>query len=232
MNSEGTWRPSKTILALSILLLATVIFVLGTMFVGNSNDMAAGTAIGPDGRSTAAPWNKADTPAVRATPPSLVLPSAGQRQFDTYYERRAYPGAPPFIPHDLTEASDQMALGAAQCNACHGAGGYVAQLDAYAPVTPHPDYLHCRQCHVAQVADAPQPLARSTWQRPAPPPLGQSAMPGGPPRIPHTLQLRENCVACHGGPAALAPVATDHPERANCRQCHVPAMATTTWSRP
>jgi cytochrome c-type protein NapB len=42
-----------------------------------------------------------------------------------------------------------------------------------------------------------------------------------PPPIPHDLQFRENCLACHGGPAAVAAIRTSHPERVNCRQCHL-----------
>jgi nitrate reductase cytochrome c-type subunit len=45
---------------------------------------------------------------------------------------------------------------------------------------------------------------------------------GAPPTIPHPLQLRENCLACHAGPASRPEIRTSHPERARCRQCHVP----------
>ena len=44
-----------------------------------------------------------------------------------------------------------------------------------------------------------------------------------PPAIPHDLQLRGNCLACHSGPAAVAQIRVAHPERADCRQCHVAA---------
>jgi cytochrome c-type protein NapB len=45
-------------------------------------------------------------------------------------------------------------------------------------------------------------------------------MPGSPPPIPHALQMRENCRACHAGPGAVAELRTTHPERVTCRQCH------------
>jgi cytochrome c-type protein NapB len=45
-------------------------------------------------------------------------------------------------------------------------------------------------------------------------------LPGGPPPIPHGLQMRENCLACHAGPAAVAEIRTPHPTLVNCRQCH------------
>ena len=33
--------------------------------------------------------------------------------------------------------------------------------------------------------------------------------------------MRENCLACHTGPAVRQEIATTHPERSRCRQCHV-----------
>ena len=38
--------------------------------------------------------------------------------------------------------------------------------------------------------------------------------------MPHSLQNRENCLACHAGPAAPIEIKVSHPERSNCRQCH------------
>ena len=49
-----------------------------------------------------------------------------------------------------------------------------------------------------------------------------NALDGSPPVIPHQLQLRENCLACHAGPSAPKEIRVTHPERVNCRQCHVP----------
>jgi nitrate reductase cytochrome c-type subunit len=51
---------------------------------------------------------------------------------------------------------------------------------------------------------------------------GDRATPGAPPRIPHRILMRENCVACHDGSAAREEIRTTHPERWRCRQCHVP----------
>jgi len=45
--------------------------------------------------------------------------------------------------------------------------------------------------------------------------------PISPPTIPHRVLMRENCVACHSGPAAREEIRTTHPERTRCRQCHV-----------
>ena len=51
-----------------------------------------------------------------------------------------------------------------------------------------------------------------------------------PPTIPHKTFMRENCVACHAGPAAREEIRTSHPERRRCRQCHVPVATQETFS--
>jgi cytochrome c-type protein NapB len=147
-----------------------------------------------------------DTPGTPATGRSL----------QTFYERRAYPGAPPIIPHAL---ADPTSYGGATCLACHADGGWVPKFNAYAPVTPHADLLNCVQCHVP--APAAGTFRGSTFQSARPPAIRQAWLPGSPPPIPHLLQMRDNCLACHGGPAAVREVRTTHPERVNCRQCHV-----------
>jgi cytochrome c-type protein NapB len=126
-----------------------------------------------------------------------------------YYARRAEPGAPPVIPHpvDGAEAAGEV------CLACHGDGGWVPRFAAYTPVTPHPELAPCQSCHEPQGTPSASPP-------PAPPPLRRAAMPGSPPPIPHTLEMRENCRACHAGPGAVDEFRTSHPERVSCRQCH------------
>lgn len=146
----------------------------------------------------------------------------GARNLSNYDERRAFPGAPPAIPHDLFE---DRSMGGKGCLGCHADGGYVPPFKAYAPVTPHPDMLNCRQCHVAQQKGQTQFGKGSQWTKVSGPVVDQQALPGGPPPIPHTLEMRGNCVACHAGPAAVAEIRTPHPERGNCRQCHVPSTA-------
>lgn len=141
----------------------------------------------------------------------------GKRTLDAFHHLRAFPGAPPVIPHELLE---DKSMGAGNCLACHRAGGYVPVFKAYAPVTPHPKLENCRQCHVPQ-QKVPAFVA-STFERTPAPEIDGQQLAGGPPPIPHTLQLRENCLACHAGPAAVAKIRTPHPERVNCRQCHVP----------
>jgi cytochrome c-type protein NapB len=178
---------------------------------------------------------------------------AHPRTLAMFRSLRAYPGAPPRIPHGLTADEFRGTV----CNSCHERGAFVARLSAYAPVTPHPEYTDCLQCHVADdrivgislpddrpsslclqchVPDSSPPvLVPVDWQPAAWPATGQQAMPETPPAMPHDLQLRGNCIACHIGPAGVEEIRTVHPERASCRQCHVPAAAapqTSVFTRP
>ncbi|RMH13072.1 MAG: hypothetical protein D6701_12680, partial [Gemmatimonadetes bacterium] len=68
------------------------------------------------------------------------------RRLPAYYARRAYPGAPPVVPHEVDRDEDR----APDCLACHARGGYVPAQRAYAPVSPHPEFESCLQCHVPQ----------------------------------------------------------------------------------
>lgn len=140
---------------------------------------------------------------------------ASTRTLAKFYSRRAYPGAPPFIPHPVKEPTS---VDGARCNMCHRNGGWVHEFKAYAPVTPHPEMLNCRQCHSKQDET---PLFQSTqFAAYDPPKVKGGVLPGSPPPIPHPLEMRADCVACHGGPGAVAEIRTTHPERVNCRQCH------------
>jgi nitrate reductase (cytochrome), electron transfer subunit len=137
-----------------------------------------------------------------------------RRTLAVFYARRAYPGAPPIIPHtvDDHQAPDRA------CLACHAGGGWVPRFSAYAPVTPHPEQTSCRQCHVPE--ETRRASQATAGQTVAPPALRGAAMPGSPPPIPHGLEMRETCLACHAGPAAVDEIRTSHPERVSCRQCH------------
>jgi nitrate reductase (cytochrome), electron transfer subunit len=174
---------------------------------------------------------------------------AHARTLATFRAVRAYPGAPPRIPHGLT--ADEYRVGA--CAPCHQRGGYSTRFAAYAPVTPHPELTQCLQCHLgdALLMDVPGrpaggpdgvcrqchapavPAATASrtaldWRPAAWPAVadatdaGTTRTPAGsPPPITHDLQLRGDCRACHTGPAAVEEIRTTHPERTNCRQCHV-----------
>lgn len=139
------------------------------------------------------------------------------RDLEEYYSNRAYPGAPPYIPHPLLS---EKGIGAESCLQCHENGGYVEQFKAYAPVTPHPEMLNCRQCHVAPKTK--NLFVSTNWKKMDHPETNGAALIDGPPVIPHSLQMRENCLACHAGPSVPKEIRVSHPTRINCRQCHVP----------
>lgn len=141
-----------------------------------------------------------------------------QRTLATYYNNRAYHGAPPSIPHPVKE---ERSMGENTCLQCHQNGGFTAKFNAYAPVTPHPEMVNCRQCHVAQLTQST--FKGTNFKKPSMPDVGvNNALVGSPPAIPHQIQMRENCLSCHAGPSAPKEIRVTHPERINCRQCHVP----------
>lgn len=147
------------------------------------------------------------------------------RSLQTYYGLRAYAGAPPVIPHTVAAEIARSQ----RCGICHERGGFVAKFNAYAPVSPHPEYRNCLQCHVESKTQGL--FVATDWRSVQPPMIGRPALPGSPPPIPHTLQLRDNCLACHAGPAAVAAVRTSHPERVNCRQCHAARQVQDVFAR-
>ncbi|MCB9059934.1 MAG: nitrate reductase cytochrome c-type subunit [Halobacteriovoraceae bacterium] len=158
---------------------------------------------------------------------SYQLPKSNPRSMDEYLERRAYHGAPPVIPHKIKTT---MEGGEVQyCLHCHKNGNFAPEFNAYAPVVPHPDYMNCRQCHVAK--ETSSRFSGIDWKRPEPKKLRNTSLPGAPPIIPHGLQLRENCASCHWGPSAMKDIRTGHPERVNCLQCHITVKTNTLWGR-
>ena len=142
---------------------------------------------------------------------------SSSRNLEEYYKNRAFPGAPPTIPHDLLI---EQGIGGKNCLQCHQNGGYVQKFEAFAPITPHPEMINCRQCHVPVKTKVN--FVKTDWQKIAHPSVKNSALEGSPPVIPHALQMRENCLACHAGPAVPKEIKVSHPLRINCRQCHVP----------
>jgi nitrate reductase (cytochrome), electron transfer subunit len=130
---------------------------------------------------------------------------------------RAYPGAPPVIPHPVSEAT------APGCLACHATGVRLGTL--VGPALPHEPYASCMQCHVPAVAPlGPEEPAHATAYASRFEPLiapreGQRAWQGAPPTIPHSTSMRSNCRACHG-PGGRAGLRSTHPQRASCLQCH------------
>jgi len=142
--------------------------------------------------------------------------------------RRAYDGAPPVIPHPPQGSP---------CSVCHGRTAKEVPGLGLAPPSPHEETegigatAHCRQCHVfrgtggvlveSSFAGLRQDLRHGPRHHPLAPPV-----------IPHAVFMRENCSACHCGPAAREEIRCTHPERRLCRQCHVPSRAPGTFRRP
>jgi cytochrome c-type protein NapB len=112
------------------------------------------------------------------------------------------------------------------CTACHDRRGMPVEGVGFAPASPHDgtdqaySTLRCRQCHVFQLDEGL--FVENSFVG-----LPQDLRPGrrltslSPPTIPHRILMRENCSACHSGPGARTEIATSHPERTRCRQCHV-----------
>ena len=78
--------------------------------------------------------------------------------------------------------------------------------------------------HVQRIEIDGLGLAQAELDEDAPPRLGQSFLSNSPPAIPHSLQLRENCIACHTGPGAVVEIRVDHAARGDCRQCHAAVL--------
>jgi cytochrome c-type protein NapB len=150
--------------------------------------------------------------------PHVVVPTRIERR-----GRRAYEGAPPNIPHPLADGLERTQ----DCAPCHTFGGYNPAIRTYTPRTPHPEMSNCLQCHVVLVES--DLFVPTDWQQPEWLEIGKDAgVIGAPPGIPHLLQMRERCLSCHGGASAAPDIRTTHPERFNCRQCHLPAEAPET----
>ncbi len=132
-------------------------------------------------------------------------------------ERRAFDGAPPVVAHESFGMS---------CSECHDTHGRDVDGVGFAPPSPHESTAgmsaisRCQQCHVFQNTDSVFVANRFAGLR-------QDLRRGdrlnalAPPVMPHKTFMRDNCVACHSGPAAREEIRTDHPERARCQQCHV-----------
>ena len=143
-------------------------------------------------------------------------------------ERRAYDGAPPVMAHE------ELGI---DCVECHDREGMEVTDIGLAPPSPHEATLgmsaisRCRQCHVPVVTEEVFVAndfrgLRQDLRR------GRRLNERAPPTIPHKTFMRENCLACHSGPAAREEIRTDHPERIRCRQCHLAVTTQTLFPAP
>lgn len=159
------------------------------------------------------------------TLPNFKDETVKQRSLTEFYSLRAFSGAPPVIPHEIIESES---LTGSTCIGCHEYGGFTPKFAAYAPIVPHPNKPNCRQCHNPRNQN--DLFKRSEWVK-YPGNRGFAHLPGSPLVIPHSLQMRENCLSCHSGPAAVSEIRTTHPERINCLQCHVEQNVAIGWVR-
>ncbi len=217
-------KQRKFTIFIFIALTISVIIIADVSYLSSQEEarLAAGTTVD-------IPSIPSETGVFRRSADALdytLMPEAveNQRNLEVYYENRAFPGAPPMIPHPLVS---EKGIGGNTCLQCHENGGFVPKFNAYAPITPHPEMLNCKQCHVS--AKTTSRFKSSDWEKYRHPDIHNAALTGSPPTIPHTLQMRENCLACHAGPAAPKEIRVSHPSRINCRQCHVPAAGKIQW---
>ncbi len=138
----------------------------------------------------------------------------GASQASPRSENRVYAGAPPRIPHPLSHDETD------DCRGCH-------VREDYGPRLPHAVFpVPCRTCHVPFVPRAREESFRGL-REPLPSEV-RRARPGSPPMIPHSTQMRSNCLACHGPNGSRGVTRSSHPERPACRTCHVPAQGMAT----
>jgi formate-dependent nitrite reductase cytochrome c552 subunit len=126
----------------------------------------------------------------------------------------ARPPSQPPIPHTLEGRSD--------CIACHGTG--LAGAPKFPPDHAGRTNEMCQVCHKPGPVRTTSPTA-TVIARPA---TASSPVPttNSIPRIPHSLQGRDNCLACHATGLGGSPkVPASHAGRTNetCRICHQPA---------
>lgn len=247
MNNRGQ-RSSEV--GLRVFLIASAVVAMGALVVAAGREAEKRGAALENGAIAAVELSDDPIPAeadvfrthagvLAIDPGSEPRRAAHPRTLATYRSLRAYPGAPPRIPHGLTP--DEFQTGG--CNTCHERGGYSQRFGAYVPITPHPEMGACLQCHVgdgelmAIALPTTDPSARCRqchtpgagrwteasvdWKTLPWPQVARDAPEGQPPPIPHTLEFRGNCLACHAGPGGVQEIRTAHPERASCRQCHV-----------
>ncbi len=185
----------------------------------------AASVVSPGDRaSQSLPW-RLNNPAPNLVPENRANPvavidkfAARVRSMEQRATLRAYDGAPPVIPHAITDLNIQS------CRACHALG--LQAGDKIAKMVSHTYLTNCTQCHVEAQPDVPGSTDLSAGNlfaglRPSGY-GGTRAWAGAPPVVPHTTFMRTNCISCHGehGYDGWRP---DHLSRTNCVQCHVPA---------
>ncbi len=228
MNPDRTPNHRFLFIGTCIALMAAAVYIIGTSFLTGQREAILTTPLAESASESRLVQEISGFALASQALTYLDTPEnpASTRTLRTFYARRAYPGAPPVIPHTI---ADEQTFGGATCLICHADGGYVPKFKAYAPVAPHPEMTNCRQCHVVEKTSS---LFKITdWKAFSPPELEGGVLLNSPPPIPHFLQMRENCLACHAGPGAVPEIRVSHPERINCRQCHAASQTSASWKR-
>lgn len=127
----------------------------------------------------------------------------------------AYTGVP-FAPEELHDGYDEIETPDG-CLVCHGEGGVKE--------TPHPERASCKQCHIPGVGEESVDDVEASDDPNAGLPANRIHF-AAPPMAPadihpdfDEIETPDGCLACHG-PDGVKPVS--HPERASCKQCHIP----------
>lgn len=130
-------------------------------------------------------------------------------------DRVAFLGAPPAMPHTFAGDRDGR-----YCLECHARVSRIEKRQSAIAPVPHAEFSQCQQCHVSGVNQAITPFRDSTFVGLGLPGKGSRAHAYAPPTVPHQTFMRDNCVACHG-PSGKQRIASPHPWRSQCQQCHV-----------
>ena len=176
MRHPGASR--LVLIGIAVVLMAATVYVVGSSIQAGQREarlMPARAEPTPEIPFEAGVFRRAekvlDYAAMPEAPPS-------KRTLALYDSRRAFPGAPPVIPHPIGDTGHRDG----GCLACHTDGGWVPRFGAYAPVVPHPELTSCRECHVPQ--ETRSVFRATTWERGAAPAVSRAALPGSPPPIP------------------------------------------------
>jgi len=121
---------------------------------------------------------------------------------------RAFWGAPPPMPHGFVEERRS------DCLTCHA----------------RETRISCQQCHVDGSDAELEVFRENLFVGLDFPGKGTRAHDYAPPTIPHKTFMRDNCLSCHG-PSGKQKIATPHPYRSQCQQCHV-SDASKNYDRP